>query len=361
MPQFQNIPKSVFETILGEESLLEITHFQLKNRSEALNFIMTYGFDLSKASDLEKVWSYHRVAVEYFESEILPSGSKVPGPIRNREELGEIVNLFDLEEQPDLIEKSLRKWSCALLKVMHILVHLDHDLFSSFKDEIQYQILRPLQEHVHETEEGLFLGEGQERVELVEFQVKPIKHTYSAVTKLLSKKQAIAMTLLDRVGVRFVTPWVSQIFQVISYMVNHHMLSFPHVIQHGGKNSICPTEVFFKAIKKYKNKWDTHEFCEYLNEQIQDTETRTYALSENPFSHQDFKFLKFINRQLLNVRQKNGDPYFKFFYPFEVQVLDEKTYKSNLIGPAEHDSYKERQREEALRRLFGKGFNIWEP
>ena len=43
----------------------------------------------------------------------------------------------------------------------------------------------------------------------------------------------------------------------------------------------------------------------------------------------------------------------KFFYPFEVQIMDYHTYVNNMRGPLSHSEYKKRQHKAARLRLFG--------
>jgi uncharacterized protein (TIGR04562 family) len=43
----------------------------------------------------------------------------------------------------------------------------------------------------------------------------------------------------------------------------------------------------------------------------------------------------------------------RFFYPFEVQVVDEKSHKGNTEGEASHAEYKKAQTKSAMLRVFG--------
>jgi uncharacterized protein (TIGR04562 family) len=48
---------------------------------------------------------------------------------------------------------------------------------------------------------------------------------------------------------------------------------------------------------------------------------------------------------------------FRFFYPYEIQVMDYETYIGNLTGPMAHDEYKNRQRKKARDRVLGIGID----
>ena len=43
----------------------------------------------------------------------------------------------------------------------------------------------------------------------------------------------------------------------------------------------------------------------------------------------------------------------RFFYPFEIQIMDYETYTENMRGPLSHSEYKQRQIRAARLRLFG--------
>jgi uncharacterized protein (TIGR04562 family) len=42
----------------------------------------------------------------------------------------------------------------------------------------------------------------------------------------------------------------------------------------------------------------------------------------------------------------------RFFYPFEVQITDEKSHEQNTSGEASHQEYKKSQLNSAMKRLF---------
>ena len=71
----------------------------------------------------------------------------------------------------------------------------------------------------------------------------------------------------------------------------------------------------------------------------------------------DYRFIKFISRKLVTVPLGEGDNKraFRFFYPFEIQIMDYDTYVKNLSGPMAHDEYKNRQRRKARERVLAIG------
>lgn len=360
-----NINPFVLSSVLGENPSIDFPRLFLSDRDEALQFILAYGYDLSKVSDLKKVWKYHRSAIEILEKEILLEGEKIPSSLRNREELSDISKLFlvastsySSRNSSELgVEGSkftLQKWACAILRVMHVLIHLDNDIFTSFTDDIKYQILKPISQHVHKDDDGiLYLGQGQDRISLVNYEEKSFKQNHSAVVKLLARQDLIAMTLLDRVGIRFVTKNIIDIFRVIQHLIQYNLISYPHVISSLSKNTICPTHIFVDALESSMSSGgqiDLASLEEKVNIELEKLNNQNDGI--NPFTSKDFKFLKFITRQFLKINRGPDLPELNFFYPFEIQILDEETFIKNLEGPASHTEYKSRQKMAARDRVL---------
>ena len=44
----------------------------------------------------------------------------------------------------------------------------------------------------------------------------------------------------------------------------------------------------------------------------------------------------------------------RFFYPFEIQIVDRESNDANSLGEASHQEYKKSQLRSAFKRIFGK-------
>ena len=42
----------------------------------------------------------------------------------------------------------------------------------------------------------------------------------------------------------------------------------------------------------------------------------------------------------------------RFFYPYEIQIMDRDSYKINTDGEASHEDYKKSQMKSAMKRVF---------
>ena len=74
--------------------------------------------------------------------------SELPEMFRDRLHLGDIRELLVLASSRNPDESDKQRWACAILRCMHVFVHAENDLFSSFSEEIQAQILTPFQQSI---------------------------------------------------------------------------------------------------------------------------------------------------------------------------------------------------------------------
>ena len=244
---------------------------------------------------------------------------------------------------------------------MHVMAHLNSDLYSVFDDEIRHQILDPIKSLVTDDplQGSTFLQNGTNKIKLNKFELKPIKNQSSAVIKLLAKKRLVALNILDRVGVRFVTKNTFDIFQVIRFLVNNSLVSYPHCIVNESANMVYPTDLFLEVMDTLRSKnsmADEKDIEALLMKKMEDQKGQLDLKTKgNVFTAPDYKFVKFISRKLIRVEIEHGGKKeeVQFFYPFEVQVMDSQTYNNNMRGPLSHEEYKKRQLKAAGLRLFG--------
>ncbi|MCJ8276216.1 MAG: hypothetical protein HRT44_12180, partial [Bdellovibrionales bacterium] len=158
-------------------SVLDAPKLSVRDRDQAEDFIRTYGFDGESEEDTRKINTYFRQAVAFLRDHYVEEGDVTPS---------EIFENFEVEDVRDiLVHASYRKddrekiqlWACATLKVMHVMAHLNSDLYSIFDEEIREQILEPIKELVRDDpiHGSLALQSEHERIKLNKFEVKPSK------------------------------------------------------------------------------------------------------------------------------------------------------------------------------------------
>lgn len=352
---------SILNSVVGGKSVIEIPKLNIHSLEEANSFILNYGFDLSLPKDVEKLWYYYRRSLVLIHEKLGFALEDLPEVYRDRKNLGDLRKLLLYASSLQVSEKELQRWACAILRCMHVFVHAENDLFSSFAEEIQSQILTPFQECiVHDgTAHKTYLKRpenGCEPIELLGFEVKPFKTSSSTVIKLLAKPDALAMKIFDKLGVRFVTRNLFDSFQVVRFLIQENVISFPHVMPDQSSNNLYPVDLFLEVCQDLCQREEqfTDEQLQYAFDQklLERGDSVTYLRKENYFSGADYRFIKFISRKLIHVKPFDDKDAFSFFYPFEVQIMDQSAHQKILSGPSEHQAYKERQRVAARKRLF---------
>lgn len=338
---------------------MDVPKLNIQSLDEAKAFARAYGFDPDNEKDSHRLWKYHRRAVTFIQTELLEEDEHFPESLSDPNQLKDLNYLLIYASTHDRRELSLQRWACATLKVMHVMVHLDNDLFTHYNTEIQDQILKPYQNMIFkDPTSGTFLGSPNdpERVALKKFVIKPFKTSKSSVTKLLAKPEEVAFSLLDKMGVRFVTKHLFDVFRVLRFLLDQHLVSFPHVISDQSNNTLYPMNLFYEVLEGLTKEQDltSAELDELLAAKMTEAQERgEYRQKLNAFSSKDYKFIKFITRSLVRVPLGEDGGEFTFFYPYEVQIVDYETYLKNLSGTASHEEYKLRQKRRARLRVLG--------
>lgn len=347
----------VFQSLIGGRAVVETPRLGLKSKDEAYAYLKTYGYDMEVESDREKLWAIHSRAVIYIRTQLLKEGESIPEEISDPKKLQDISSLLLYSSLRDSTPESLHRWSCALLRVMHVISQLHNDLFNYFSLEIQEEIFRPYRQVVQKDANGIRIVAGTESdtITLQKFDIKPFKDSDSAITKLLAKPDEVAFGLLDKIGVRFVTTSLYDVFRVMRFLVINHVVSPANVIPNQSNNTLFPVNLFLDVMEGLPRsvEMDPVEIDKLLTERLgKDVAKAQFLEKHNTFTSKDYRFIKFITRQLVRVTHPETQKSFSFFYPYEVQILDYEHYLRSLSGPASHDEYKSRQRERARQRVL---------
>lgn len=358
---------TVMTSVAGGKSVIDLPRLAIQTEAQASAFIEGYGFRLDHPKDLNQLWYFYRRALVLIEERLGFQISELPEILRDRKNFDDPRKLLLWASSVDPAEKELQRWSCAILRAMHVFVHAENNLFASFSEEIQRQILTPFQERIFTegttgttflkaTEGNTETQSGEDEIALVGFEIKPFKTSASTVIKLLAKPDAVAMNVLDKLGLRFVTRSVFDTFRVIRFLVSHNLLSFPHIMPDQSTNNLYPAEFFCDVVKQIGHErpnLSDEELEAELKKRLEEAgETVPWIKKQNSFSGVDYRFIKFIARKLVRVPVGDGKEDFTFFFPFEIQILDADSMERHEAGPSDHHSYKERQRLAARARLM---------
>lgn len=354
MPLNVHFHPHLIETVIGGRSAIDLPRLEIPDLEEAYRFADSYGYDLNDSEDLEEVWSLHRRAIALIREELLNETEKIPPELSDPTLLQDIGYLLVYASSNDPSNSVTQAWSCAILRVMHTFAHIENDIFSNYGDQIQEQMLKPFREHmISDPVVGTTLGLSTDidQIPLHKFEVKPFKARTSSVIKLLSKPQAVAFNLLDKIGVRFVTKTVFDAFRVVRLLHRENIVSFPNVMPDQSRNTLYPTKLMLEVLSEVPKDTELSKLEDLMNKRLETSPHKAEFLEKhNAFSSSDYKELKFIARKLIEVDA--GGKHFHFFFPLEVQVTDYDSYVKTLSGPGSHEEYKKRQREAARKRVL---------
>lgn len=344
----------MLNTIAGGRSAIDMSRLQIHNLEGANAFLKAYGFDYNNKQHLETLWQKHRRSLVLMTEKLGFSENEIPSEVRDPKVLEDIrlLLLFASRSPQD----SLQPWACAVLRCMHVFMHADNDLFSFFAKEIQEQILSQFESIIFHEGSQIYLSGPSlagKRIELLHFQTKPFKNTSSAVIKLLAKPEALAMRVFDKIGIRFVTKTIFDSFRLIRFLVEENRISFPHIMPDQSSNNVYPVDLFVKVCQQLEQKqiFDSVQVEQAMEAELKNS-NQEFLRKPNDQSDRNFRFIKFICRQLIRIQPADQSEGFHFFYPFEVQIMDENSYQLTQSGPVEHAAYKERQTAAARARVF---------
>jgi uncharacterized protein (TIGR04562 family) len=378
------IGESVLDILIGGTSFLDSKEGFLNRFSDVDSieqFVEAYGFDLNDPVETAELQGSIQEAIRFIKRYFLkpenPDGISIEMP----KKINDLVDVNELLRLASQSSSEYRAWACSILKVMHTISHIDRDMRIHYFPEIQKQIFDRFYRYLNRDDSGrLYLGRSHDdelRVDLVEFQVKPKKARDSILMKLLHKPESVAEELFDRVGVRFITQNRVDAIRVVHFLERTNVIVAANIKPSRSRNTLVDTKVFREILEK--NRIESKALPELL-ESVPHPQER----ADNPFSSEHYRAIQFTCRQLVKLRNvivdqvrdlKNAvktnpvdpnvqvvldriDPksiqrMIRFFYPFEIQVMDQYSHLENEKGRSAHGEYKKAQQNSALIRVMG--------
>jgi uncharacterized protein (TIGR04562 family) len=390
LPRLQLEQWGILDVLLSHRSPIDLQRLAIADADDAYHFVLNYGYNLHHPDDAEEIDRIRNEAYDFIERHFLsvsdpqhrPLPPQLPAAIRE----ANVVNLLMLASGN--ARTSLQRWACAILRVMHTIAHVSSDLSANFFPPIVEQILSHYSEHIYSNAQGqIMLGRDPDfQLPLIDFHLKAGKDRNSAIMKLLHKAENVAADIFDHIGVRFVTQDRLDALLVIKYLREKHLVTFPNVKSSRSVNTLIDIEKFKREFKRLNRQYEQgalqlDEFEYDLRAQAQalanTTLRRNSSPHHNPHTSQEYQSIQFTVRQLVRIpnplyayreyldldrithseqrRQVNQvRPAYSFFFPYEVQIVDEQTYLNNMQGKANHEAYKHKQLLTARQRVLGR-------
>jgi len=382
----------VMDVLIGGKSSIDLPNLLVANWDEAGLFIESYGFRPDHPGDQKRIHAAIIEALHFIERELMPKewaqGKVPPADVLSCMD-GRSLLLWASEQDPEV--RLRRDWSCAVLRVMHTIFHIEGAFRYTSIDCARDQIMARFHKFIFRDEDGkLWLGDRDNRVALETVEWKHQKSRQSILLKLLHKRANVAETIYDMIGVRIVTKKQSEVIQVVKLLRMHHIASFPNFNPSRARNTLINTEQYRQTMHDLRGRLlsgaITPEQFEMtaLNLKFDPPEQE----SANIHSSRNYKSIQMTGRQLIRTMNPNLGwlkkmereaedlpaektamlseivAYIKnwhgmeaeleatAFFPFEIQVLDAEAHAENSSGPAAHGRYKRSQVKAARRRVL---------
>lgn len=384
--------------ISGKSSIDSPAGFQIRGSQEAGKFIESYGYSVDNPIEKAELLGNFHEALNFIRKFFLypenPEGYRIDIP-RKVLELTDIRDLFLMAgmrypgQLSDTQGLALKNWACSLLKIMHTIAHIDKDLRSSYFSDIQKQIFDRFYKVIHRDPDGqLYLGDDLNdplRVDLVSFETKPKKSRESIILKLLHKPENVAEDIFDRVGIRFTTYTRLDALRVVKYLKDRMVVMPPNIKPSRSRNTLVNLDYFREQLAPILEEGEKNSISEQdLINQLETIACSPVVSPNNPHSSEFYRAIQFTCRQLIKLKNplfeeikglkalarskpidddcskaidridlKYVQKEVRFFYPYEVQVVDRHSADENEKGRSAHSEYKRAQVQTAMRRVMG--------
>ncbi|HEX5061502.1 MAG TPA: TIGR04552 family protein [Kofleriaceae bacterium] len=308
--------------MLRGDSVIDWHKLNFQDHAEVDRFLRLNEFDPESEAEMERFEDIRSDAVDYLARAFamaIPDEVAADLPARD---------LF-------LVASSTgphQKWACVVLKVMHIIHHINGRqalLKVSVSDEI---IFREIEMKVLQVVEQLRAAGAP----LLEFEWSR-KPRDSQITKLLAKRSTLAASIYDKLRFRLIVPQHADIIPMLATLARQ-LIPFNYVVPGETVNQLIDLKEVLAA-----DEMNGHEPTE---------------VPFNEFSGPEYRIINFVAdlplrlERLLPKHEMTPELSHVVFVLTEFQVCDKVTAQRNESGASSHEAYKARQHERVRMRLF---------
>lgn len=318
--------------VLSGGSVIDWHRLHFQSHEDARAFIRNHELDPDTPSDREYIDHIKSEAISYLRRNFTFS---IPRPIQ-RASMEELLLLASSQGHRQLC-------ACSILKAVQIINHMagrellfclpvsDRDLFHIVEEKV-YRVV------------GTMLSEGFPITEFIGGRKNPD----STYTKLLSKPEATAAALYDKLRFRIVTRSKEHVLPVLLYLTER-LFPFTYVVPRESSNTILPFHSYCSS----------HPHLGKLLEQLDDDATEQLRVGDNTFSAPSYRVIHFVTDvpvrvppHIMEQAPEGSENLGPIVYMLcEFQILDAESEAQNEAGEASHDAYKQRQKRAVFSRL----------
>lgn len=328
---------STVRAIVDDRSIIDSQALEVNSVDDATSFLKSYGFDCDIPAERQELASIRDDAIVFLEEALLRNGQEIPASVRDETDIRRLL-LWASERNGS--ERA--KWSCALLRVMHTFAHCGSVFTDLYEGQIREQILDRIQPHIRREHDKVFVGD----IEIAHFDSRPLKSRHSAVLKMLHKVENVSTDIFDWFGIRIVIRDRLDAIRVLDYLVRHNVVMAANIKASRTRNTLLDFDqikYLWSGIGDLKSGGPEGRMFDYPNPAGQ--------RPGNPFSGATFHALQFTCRHRVRINEPDGRE-IRFFFPYEVQILDEESFTRSRTGRDSHQQYKRRQLDAARRRVL---------
>ncbi len=383
------------EVLIGGKSSIDLTELSIKSHDEAEAFLRAYGYDSTNPIDLKQIVTAKEEAIAFIQQLLLTPkewqrGIKPPDEIINCEDPC-LLLLWASNCDPN--DRWRSHWACAILRVMHTIAHLEGVHRTIDMQAARAQIFARFQEYLKRDDEGrMWFGSPKARCELAAVEWKEVKSRNSIILKLLHKRDNVAETIYDYVGIRFITKNLSDAMLVVKLLHEHNIIVYPNAYPSRARNNLIDTQRFQTELEGLRQRLLagtlSAEAFRMALVQLTIEAPDVVPTTSNPHSSTAYRAIQMTGRQLIKIPsarlewlfklaqgQPSGEPkltsliatvkdlvkhlptakdhkYDSAFFPYEVQILDLAAHQQAQSGDANHDRYKSSQVRAARKRVL---------
>jgi len=309
-----------------------------EDHAQVDRFLRVNEFDPTNADDMQWLENLREQAVEYLERHL---GFRIPDEVATGIPARDLLLVAS--------QKGKRRASaCVVLKIMHVLQHLNGRELLTRLPISSEQIFHLVEDKVLRTVEEMRAA----GFSVVEFEWSR-KQPNSLLTKLLAKKESIAAHVYDKLRFRMITQTEEELLHVLRELI-HRLVPFNYVTPGQSVNDII-------ALR------NTIERAESLRGFLPELEKLSQAAADkkkvvqNEFSGVGYRVINFvadlpvrIDRYLEDqgILLDTGNRGAVVYVLTEFQIVDVRAAEDNESGDAAHHRYKERQLSRVRARLM---------
>jgi uncharacterized protein (TIGR04562 family) len=379
--------------IIGGQSALDLPRLHVSSRQDAEAFLARYGYELNIEDHVRDIERIRHEAMGFTRGLLLhDTDLKLPDWLDTIDVVELLLTASRPAKKDDRPAELRQAWACGALRVMHAVAHADNFFQRNYYRQIREAVLERFVDQVQTLPDGTqVLADGDSQIPLLRFEVKQQKPLRSVVLKLLQKQENVATDLFDHIGVRIIVRRPIEALMVVRCLHRENTIVYANVKPTRSRNTLVDISAYAERAKQLIEQVKLGALDEQTAiAMLAAFETRppgAEPLNWNRHSSSRYRAIQFTCRQMIRVRNPlherlikarktarrllDGDcliemlnalsllgiePEQKFFFPYEVQIMDIAAHQEATAGRAAYREYKMRQtgtvRERVLKRVL---------